>query len=61
MHFTLPPATKPHSSYQVKLQKELKSTQKQASRKKDVAHAKKDSMKSCEIQVGGPKVAVMVG
>ena len=33
------------SSYQVKLQKEVKSTQKQPNCKKGAAHAKKDSMK----------------
>ena len=34
VHSALPPATKTHSSYQVKLQKEVKSTQKQPSCKK---------------------------
>ena len=34
MYSALPPATKTHSSYQVKLQKEVKSTQKQPSCKK---------------------------
>ena len=52
-----PPETNTHSSYQVKLQKEVKSTQKQPSC--NAAHAKKDSMK--KIQGGGPEVAVMVG
>ena len=49
-----------HSSYQVRLQK-VKSTQKQPSYKKSAAHAKKDSIKSCEILIGGPEVALMVG
>ena len=51
MHSSLPPAIKKHSSYQVKLQKEVKSTQNSQTVKKGVAHAKKDSI----------KVAVMVG
>ena len=41
VHSTLPSATKTHSSYQVKLQKEVKSTQKQPSCEKCAAHAKK--------------------
>ena len=45
VHSALPPATKTHSSYQVKLQKEMKSTQKQPSCKKGAAHVKKNSMK----------------
>ena len=41
VHSTLPPATKTHSSYQVKLQKKgVKSTQKQPSCKKRAAHEK---------------------
>ena len=36
-----PPEINTHSSYQVKLQKEVKSTQKQPSCKKGAAHAKK--------------------
>jgi len=42
----LPPAIKTHSSYQVKLQKEVKSTQNSQSVKKRAAH---DSMKKFQI------------
>jgi len=45
MHSALPPATKIHSSYQIKLQKEVKSMQKQPSCKKRCGPCKKDSMK----------------
>ena len=41
----LPPKTNTHSSYQVKLQKEVISTQNSQALKKGAAHAKKDSMK----------------
>ena len=57
----LPPEANTHSSYQVNLQKEVKSTQKQPSCKKGAAYAKKIAGKSCEIQGGGSEVAVMVG
>jgi len=40
-----PPETNTHSSYQFKLQKEVKSTQKQPSCKKRCGPCKKDSMK----------------
>ena len=45
VHSSLPPAMKTHLSYQVKLQKEVKSTQKQQSYKKRCCPCKKDSMK----------------
>ena len=49
-----PPETNTHSSYQVKLQKEVKSTQKQPSYKKGAAHAKKKTVVKSKV------VAVMV-
>ena len=46
---------------QFKLQKEVKSTQKQPNYKKNgAAHAKKQYGKSCEIKGGGLEVAVVV-
>ena len=51
------PATKTYSSYEVKLQKEVKSTQ----TVKKVQPMQKRQLESCEIQGGGPEVAVMVG
>jgi len=54
--FCITTSNKTHSSYQVKLQKEVKSTQKQPSRKKSVAHAKNDSMKKVvKSKVGAQK------
>jgi len=59
--FFITTCNKTHSSYQVKLQKEVKSTQKQPNCKKSAAHAKKDSIKkSCEIKGGGPEVTIQV-
>ena len=57
------PATKTHSSYEVKLQKEVKSTQKQPNCNKKVRpmRKKRQHEKCCEIQGGGPGVSVMVG
>jgi len=53
---------KSHSSYQVKLQKEVKSTRKQPNCKKRCSPCKKGQHeKSFEIKSGGPGVAVMVG
>ena len=52
---------KTHSSYQMKLQKEVISTQNNQTVKKGTAHAKnRQHEKSCEIKGGGPEVAVMV-
>ena len=55
--FALSPETNTHSSYQVKLQKKVKSTQKQPSCKKGAAYAKKRQHE----KVVKSKVAVMVG
>ena len=57
----LPPEANTHSSYQVNLQKEVKSTQKQPSCKKGAAHAKKRQHEKVVKSKVSPEVAVMVG
>ena len=56
-----PPEAKTHSTYNVKLQKEVKSTQNSQAVKKVWPVPKRQHEKSYEIQGSGPEVAVMVG